>query len=186
MGIHLPSLLPQMQELGQALYERSLQVSAMIPKAIKALHSTAELDHSNLQSKIKKAGNRWTGAIPTKETLNLTYPPPTVPQSLHVIGADGSQIYPDRHAAAFYYLINIGSIVVSHGSGKAPTIQQESQLFFELEDLYDEADHPVQNAYVNLRRDVAEMKTLAEKAESLAGEQTLAILDRRIEPSSST
>jgi len=180
MGIHLPSLLPQMQELGQALYERSLQVSAMIPKAIKALHSTAELDHSNLQSKIKKAGNRWTGAIPTEETLNLTFPPPKSPQSLHVIGADGSQIYPDRHAAAFYYLINIGSIVVSHGSGKAPTIQQESQLFFELEDLYDEADHPVQNAYVNLRRDVAEMKTLAEKAESLAGEQTLAILDNSL------
>jgi hypothetical protein len=169
-----------MQELGQALYERSLQVSAMIPKAVKALHFTAGLDHSDLQSRIKKAGNRWTGAIPTEETLNLTFPPPKAPQSLHVIGADGSQIYPDRHAAAFYYLINIGSIVVSHGSGKAPTIQQESRLFFELEDLYDEANHPVQNAYVNLRRDVAEMKTLAERAESLAGEQTLAILDNSL------
>ncbi len=180
MGIHLPSLLPQMQELGQALYERSLQTSKMIPKAIKALHFTAELDHSDLQSKITKAGNRWTGAIPTEEALDQVFPPPKAPQNLHVIGADGSQIYPDRHASAFYYLINIGSIVVAHGSGDAPTIQQESRLFFELEDLYDEADHPVQSAYVNLRRDVAEMKSLAELAESLAGEQTLAILDNSL------
>jgi hypothetical protein len=169
-----------MQELGQALYERSLQLSATIPKAIKALNLTAELDHSDLQSKIKKAGNRWTGAIPTGETLNLTFPSPATPKTLHVIGADGSQIYPDRHAAAFYYLINIGSIVVSHGSGEAPAIQQESTLFYNLEDLYDEAGHPVQDAYVNLQRDVAEMKTLAERAESLASEETLAILDNSL------
>ncbi|MEE8121793.1 MAG: DNA double-strand break repair nuclease NurA [Anaerolineales bacterium] len=155
-------------------------MSEMIPQAVKALHFTAELDRSDLQSKIKKAGNRWTGAIPTEEALNQTFPPPKAPQSLHVIGADGSQIYPDRHASAFYYLINIGSIVVAHGSGKAPTIQQESRLFFELEDLYDEADHPIQSAYINLRRDVAEMKTLAERAESLAGQQTLAILDNSL------
>ena len=180
MGIHLPSLLPQMQELGQALYERSLQTSEMIPKAVKALHFTAELDHSDLQSKITKAGNRWRGAIPTEEALDQTVPPPKTPQSLHVIGADGSQIYPDRHASAFYYLINIGSIVVAHGSGEAPTIQQESRLFFETEDLYDEADHPIQNAYVNLRRDVAEMKTLAEQAEKLIAEKTLAILDNSL------
>jgi len=180
MGIHLLSLLPQMQELGQTLYERTLQTSAMIPKAIKALHACAELNRSDLQSKINKAGDRWTGAIPTAEALNQTFPPPKPPQDLHVIGADGSQIYPDRHASAFYYLINIGSIVVSHGSGEAPTIQQESRLFFELEDLYDEADHPVQNAYVNLRRDVAEMKALVEQSENLAGEQTLAILDNSL------
>ena len=180
MGIHLPSLLPQMQELGQALYERSLQMSEMIPKAVKALHFTAELDHSDLQSKIKKAGNRWTGAIPTEEAPDQTFPPPKAPQNLYVVGVDGSQIYPDRHASAFYYLINIGRIVVAHGSGKAPTIQQESRLFFELEDLYDEADHPIQSAYVNLRRDVAEMKALAEQAENLAAEKTLAILDNSL------
>ena len=180
MGIHLPSLLPQMQELGQSLYERSLQLSKMVPKAIEALHVTADLDHSDLQSRIMKAGNRWTGAIPTEEALNQTFPPPKAPQSLHVIGADGSQIYSDRHASAFYYLINIGSIVVSRGSGETPTIQQESRLFFELEDLYGEADYPIQNAYVNLRRDVAEMKILTERAETLAGEKTLAILDNSL------
>jgi len=180
MGIHLPSLLPQMQELGQTLYERSLQMSEMIPKAINALHFTAGLDHTDLLSQINEAGDRWRGAIPTDEALDQTFSPPKAPLSLRVIGADGSQIYPDRHASAFYYLINIGSIVVSHGSGETPTVQQESRLFFELEDLYDEADHPVQNAYVNLRRDVAEMKALAERVESLAGEPTLAILDNSL------
>ncbi len=180
MGIHLLSLLPQMQELSQTLYERSLQTSRMIPTAMKALHASTELDRSALQSKINMAGDRWTGAIPTDEVLDQTFPPPKAPQNLHVIGADGSQIYPDRHASAFYYLINIGSIVLSHGSGEAPIIQQESRLFFELEDLYDEADYPVQNAYVNLRRDVAEMKALAEQVENLAGEQTLAILDNSL------
>ncbi|MCK5634456.1 MAG: DNA double-strand break repair nuclease NurA [Anaerolineales bacterium] len=147
---------------------------------MKALHASTELDRSALQSKINMAGDRWTGAIPTDEVLDQTFPPPKAPQNLHVIGADGSQIYPDRHASAFYYLINIGSIVLSHGSGEAPIIQQESRLFFELEDLYDEADYPVQNAYVNLRRDVAEMKALAEQVENLAGEQTLAILDNSL------
>ena len=180
MGIHLPSLIPQMKELGQALYERSLLTSQMIPKAIQALHLAAESDQSDLQARISMAGDRWTGAIPTDEIPDQAFPPPDAPDLLHVIGADGSQIYPDRHAPSFYYLINIGSIVVSHGSGETPTIHQEARLFFELEDLYDEGNHPIQNAYVSLRRDVAEMKALTEQAEALIGEPTLAILDNSL------
>src|SRR3990172_2187779 len=50
--------------------------------------------------------------------------------------ADGSQVYPDRHAAAFFYMVNVGSIDLLQGSGRPPQIATRSNLHFHEDDLH--------------------------------------------------
>ena len=54
------------------------------------------------------------------ELLNAGVPAPDCPDTAVIIGADGSQILPDRHAPFLYYLINIGLITYYHGTARAP------------------------------------------------------------------
>ena len=63
---------------------------------------------------------RWRGALPIGEPLDSAIDPPALPAKYSIVAGDGSQIYPDSHGIALYYLINIGTIVFRHGSGQAP------------------------------------------------------------------
>ena len=78
-----------------------------------------------LERKIARARevDEWRrGAIPRGKRLDETVAPVHAPDSYILIAADGSQIYPDRHAAAAYFLLNTGTIVFRCGTGQAPAV----------------------------------------------------------------
>ena len=52
-------------------------------------------------------------------------PLPPAPERFTFIATDGAQIGPDSHDVAYYYLINVGSMVYRHGSGQAPETASE-------------------------------------------------------------
>jgi hypothetical protein len=79
------------------------------------------------------------------------------------MAADGSQIYPDRHGLAFYYVVNVGGIVFRHGSGQAPDVFTEPQLCYAEDQVYP-GGVPVSGDLVSAERDLAEMRTLADVA----------------------
>ena len=90
---------------------------------------------------------------------------------------DGSQIYPDAHGVALYYLINIGTIIFKHGSGQAPLVATGPQVYGDAETLYED-DNLVSGPLINARRNLAELTQIAELA--LAETQTdrvVALLD---------
>jgi len=104
----------------------------------------------------------YRGARPLDEVIAAAHPPPEVPVSSTLIATDGSQILPNRHGPALYYLINTGTIVMSHGSGEAPIARSEPYLFFEREHVRTRDRMLVTAATVAARRTVAEMSALAE------------------------
>jgi hypothetical protein len=177
MGLDLLKLLPQVQKLGQTAAKQAVQREETLPKALLALDQTAEIQQHTLQDHIIRAKQHARLAIPTDEMVNATFPPPPHPPKLHIIGADGSQIYPDRHAPTMYALINIGSIVITHGSGEPPVSNLEPWII-NAEELGDTDVHvPLSTAIVDAQRDAAEMTELANQAKAYSGTPALALLD---------
>jgi hypothetical protein len=125
----------------------------------------------------KDAGYR--GARPLDEAIMDTFPPAPLPGSATVVATDGSQIPPDTHGSAMYYLINTGTIIVHHGSGNPPQIASEPALFYADEHMRQEEGGVITAATVAARRTVAEMAALAEHAWHQRGEARplVALLD---------
>jgi hypothetical protein len=176
MSLDLPALLPQMESLGRSASERAADQSVRLPQALEAFAAASRLSREEIQHRLERAGTRWPGAYPTAEPIDGVYACPPHPQRLHILAADGSQVYPDRHGLALFYLVNIGSLHIDIGSGEAPEASTTSRLVFEEADLYGEEEGLIPSAMIDGQRDVAEMGELARRSQTAAG-LTLAILD---------
>lgn len=105
---------------------------------------------------------KWHGAIPTTDiplsssAKAKTLPPP----GTTVIAVDGSQIYPDRHAAVLYYLIQVGGIIFRY-NGQAPESHSDTRLYFDEHELYDEAGFIVSAQHIGQQRTLKELDYLA-------------------------
>jgi hypothetical protein len=180
MSLNLSRILPQISRLGEIITEQRRIQHEALPRLREGLRLANEMGFDVLQARVTAAGDRWPGAAPSGEPVDAIFPaPPTLPQCT-VIGSDGSQIYPDRHASAFYYLINIGSISVTHGSHAVPVTTQDPSFFYTQDDLYDPQGRPIQPAMINLRRDVAEMQALAKATGKPADHPRIALLDNSL------
>ena len=179
MALQLSKLSHEMASLGLALATESAKLEELLPDAKEALRAITSTD--DLKSKIKRAtGLNWSGAIPIHEPVTDTFALPRHPSRANIIAADGSQIYPDRHGVALYYMINIGSIVFPHGSNQVPTCNSQPYLYFETSDMYEE-NYIVSSAAVNYRRDITELRELASlSASAVDSAPALALLDNRL------
>jgi hypothetical protein len=177
MSLRFPQLLAQVEGLSDNAARRADEAARRLPIALRAIDEAKRIGAEELEDRIRRAGDRWRGAHLSDETVDQVFDVPRHPARLNVIGADGSQIHPDRHASALYFLINIGSIVVEHGTGRPPSTASEAAVFYEDEDLYDETGELASPAWINAKRDVAEMATLARLAEEDSAQPALCILD---------
>lgn len=115
----------------------------------------------------RRVDESWRGADPLGDDLNERFQTPQTGQPATLVGSDGSQIYPDTHAIALYYLTNIGTIVLRQGSGEAPLVTTEPILRMAEDDPHEEQDQDRVDAdEVNLRRDLREVEALAALARS--------------------
>src|SRR3990172_1851818 len=177
MSLRFPQLLTQIEGLGESAARRAAEAARKLPVALRSIDEAQRIGRDELTNRIRRAGERWRGAHPTDEPVNVVFGLPPHPSRLNVIGADGSQILPDRHAPALYFLINIGSILIEQGTGSAPRTASEAGVFYDDADLYGDSGDLASPAWINGKRDVAEMETLARLAESCSGAPTLALLD---------
>lgn len=177
MSLEIQRLISQIQDMAQVAARQVAELEHLIPKAEGALHAHAGEDPQELIEKISRAGQSWRGAIPTSEAIDAIFSTPPIPSKFTALGADGSQILPDRHSLALYYLINTGSIVVQHGSGDAPLTASHPRIFYEEQDLYPTGDALIKSEWIVALRDVAEMAELARLADGDQGAPSLALLD---------
>lgn len=177
MSLDLPQLVPQLEAAGRTVAQRAQTLRERLLSADDALHHLGAFDGERLQARIDRAGQRWAGAIPTDEAPSAAFDPPAAPKRYHVIAADGSQVYPDRHSAAMYALINIGAIHVHHGSGAAPATRSRPALHYEPAELAPDQGGISTTDLIDGRRDVGELGELVQLASGLPGEPTLALLD---------
>ncbi len=177
MSLNLPQILGQLEKMGAALAEQQAALRRLQPAASKALEHAASLSPQDLSAQVARAGDRYRGARPTDEPLLTAAAAPALESGLVVSGADGSQIYPDRHAPALYYVIQVGGLAMETGSGRPPHTRTHPQIFYLPEDLHDQQGYPVGNAMINGRRDAEEMKALAEWSQAHTGRPFVALLD---------
>jgi hypothetical protein len=164
MALDFQQIRSQIIELGEnaPIIERRLRERRK--EARKLLKSNAgELEH--LRQKVELAVRQYDPslrcAIPVSEPLDAHIPTPPPLEQATIIAADGSQIYPDRHAEVNYCLINVGAIYMSHGSAAPPHVQVSSQLLYD-QGLSTSGELTV--ATVALRRDLYEREMLANLA----------------------
>ncbi len=177
MTLELNKVTRQVVQLGEQAAQRQRESDAIVPQVLQILHDRA--NDTALRDLAQRATEtkRWRGAVPIGEPLDSAIDPPAHPEQLTIIAGDGSQIYPDAHGIALYYLINVGTIVFRHGSGQAPIVSTDPKVYGDAEDLYDD-DQLVSGPLINARRSLSELAHIAQL--SLAEMQhgsTLALMD---------
>lgn len=122
----------------------------------------------------KSSVSGYRGAAPAPglddEVICALFQLPGMPSSASVVAADGSQVYPDPHAPALYYLINIGLFTyfyTDHEAGEPTPIPiqfSQPELAFTENRILDADRRPINNQTVNARRTVRELEWLAKAA----------------------
>jgi hypothetical protein len=168
VALELNKLTGQVAEMSQAVAQRSDVLRERIGRAKDTLARTPAVT-DELRAKIKRAReiDQWRrGALPLGDRLNDRRQVTAQPTQFTLIAADGSQIYPNRHGIATYYLLNTGTIVLRAGSGQAPTVDSAPEIFYADEDLYD-ADGQIHSPeHINAQRSRREIAALADLAEA--------------------
>jgi hypothetical protein len=160
MTLELNKIMTQVDALAQEAEANVKQASRQLGEAREWLHKYADQFEE-----LKARAREFSVAMPTDEPLNAIHPAPAMPERFTVIGADGSTIAPDHHSATMYYLINAASLTYQHGSGEQPVAVSFPTLGYKSQDLY-EGLKLVAGNLLDVRRDTAELKRLADAAEA--------------------
>jgi hypothetical protein len=166
MTLEFHKLTAQVDQMGEVLAAQQEDIDSKVEIALQILEAHADeaflpYIHERVQDAIDRdAGYR--GARPLDEPVMNVYAPAPLPESATVVATDGSQINPDAHGPALYYLLNFGTIIVHHGSGEPPVIASDPYLFYEKEYMITEDRGTISSAHVAARRTVNEMGALAE------------------------
>lgn len=178
MSLELNKLTHEVLALSTNAAERLTDLHERLPNAQNLLSAIGVADEA-LHHKVQLALNlRWGGAMPTDEPVDAAFPAPPHPGRMNVIAADGSQIYPDRHGVALYYLINVGSIVFRCGLAQAPSTATRPTVFYEDADLFEPEGGQIPSVLIDARRDIRELGELARLAQAeAAAAPTVALLD---------
>lgn len=163
MGLELNKVTVAVEEMARALAQRRAEDEEHLDQAQAALERHAPVT-SELRDKIRLACEvdaSWRGAVPLGNRLDERRACSPEADFATLIAVDGSQIYPDRHGIASYYLLNVGSIILRQGSGEAPLTASQPSLTFAEDELYDEKGRPHNVEHVNRERDRLEIEALA-------------------------
>jgi len=176
--LEMSKVTRQIEDMGRVLAERASRQSRAVPAARALLREFADRQPELRLVAESEAGQRLRCATPGDESLNLARPARSMPEPATLVAADGSQIFPDRHGPAFYYVINVGSIVFRHGSGQAPQVATTPRLYYAEKEVFP-SGNPISGDLISARRDLAEMCILAEQtlAEPANGPPRLALAD---------
>ncbi len=178
MALELRKVIDQINEMGQELAARARQERQVSPTVRNWLHRFAHRQEELRQIAASEEGQRVRCASPGDEPLDVAQPAPTMPECITLVAADGSQIYPDRHGIAFYYVINIGTIVFRQGSRQAPEIATHPRLFYTDDQVFPRGE-PVSGDLVSAERNLAELQVLTDLVLSVSDSDTpcIAMID---------
>jgi hypothetical protein len=164
MALNFQQVFDKIKQIGMGAKARQESLEALRTQARRLLDSWADKG-AELRDKVERARQADSNlrcALPLDERLDASTPEPSLPNSVTLLAADGSQILPDRHAAVQYSLVNVGAIAMQSGSGQSPDVFTDSSLLF-ADELYTETGMVTEEA-IEQRRDIAERRKLLELA----------------------
>lgn len=172
MSLEFNKLVSQVQTMGRFLGHRDQSISARLELALQWFYAATDLEAVQRRIELVRHSSvsGYRGAAAFDEVICQTFDRPAMPPSGTLIAADGSQIYPDQHSPALYYLLNMGWFTAYYGETRLPDQATEPTLYYADTEINDADGRLVNNTTVNARRSVAEMQTLARQAWYLRGE----------------
>lgn len=162
--LHIERLKADIDTLSRLAVERQTQREDDVARALRWLAEAP--DSTTLRERLAPVAtgeHDWPGALPAVDVpLDARFAVRSgPPHGAVVIGVDGSQVYPDPHAAVLYYLIQIGGLVFGY-DGSRPRPYSCEALHFRDEELYDAQGYLISPERVGMERLVQEMTYLAE------------------------
>ncbi len=166
MSLEFSKVVTQVQTMGRYLGHRNQTLVNRLDIALERFYAATDLEavHERIALVRKSSVSGYRGAAAFDEIICGIGDLPASPPVATLVAVDGSQIYPDIHAAAQYYLINMGVFVYTYGEPRLPSQNSEPQLIFQEDLLQDRDGRLITNQTVNARRSVMEMQWLAKEA----------------------
>jgi hypothetical protein len=170
VSLEFNKVIDQVQRMGRHLGKRNQGDSDRLQLALELLNAACDLEavHERINLVRNASVSGYRGAAPLPQPMSEIIcgvgDAPPAPQFATVIATDGSQVYPDQHATATYYLINIGVYIYYHGVTRLPGQLTSPELAYADSKVKDTDGRIVNNQTVNARRSVEEMKWLAKQA----------------------
>lgn len=156
MALDIPRLTEQMLAVSESAAARRREQAELVALARRWL-----TEYAHEGARLCAHAPAVRAAVPTEEPFDTRGALPAAPAEFTAIGVDGSTVEPDAHAFAWYYVINVGSLVYRHGSGETPQASSEPLLGYRDEDLYEDGQL-VEGNLLDVRRDLAEITRLAD------------------------
>lgn len=125
-----------------------LRQAAADPERLRARIAEAVAEDSSLRC-----------AVPGDENLAIGFDCPAGANVRALLAVDGSQTIADRHEEVAFALINIGSVCIEPGTGRAPQVRVETRLLFG-EDLVSAGGRTLSEGDLALQRDAAERRAM--------------------------
>jgi hypothetical protein len=176
MSLEFSKLVDQVRTMGAYLGHRAQSVTSKLETALAWYAAADDAERVREWVRLVRApsvsGYRGAAHVPPPhdEAPNLRLPPGPMPAQAALIAADGSQIYPDPHGAAIYYLTNIGVFTTFYGLPFIPEQATLPELAYTEKQTQDHDGRTVTNPTINMRRTVREIGQLAEHAHLRAGQ----------------
>jgi NurA domain len=171
MAVDFQQVANQVKALGEKAVQRTQEIKELRQQAFTLLEEHAA-DFDALVQRVERITRLYDPhlrcAIPPlklgspPEPLNQRVALPNLPKQATLLAADGSQIYPDRHAQVNFCLINVGAIQLQIGVPEAPELTIESQLMYDDELFM--SGGVLTETQVALKRDLSERRRLFELA----------------------
>lgn len=162
--LHIERLKNAIETLSRLAVERRQQRESDVSTALRWLRAAPGPDALRSRLAPLTAGEHdWPGALPmTDAQVNARFTTTgDPPRGAVLIGVDGSQIYPDPHAAVLYYLIQIGGLAFRY-DGSRPSARHHESLHFADDELYDDRGYLISAERVGMQRLVQEIGYLAD------------------------
>jgi hypothetical protein len=156
--LELSRLAEQVRAMGQELAAREKEYDNLVEQVRRWL--TEYADQGEQLGRIINDSD-FSAAIPTDEPLDARHSLPPIPERVTFIAADGTEIQPDNHGFAYYYLINVGALVYRHDSDQTPEAHSRPVIGYSESDTY-ESGQPVTGNLLDIKRDLAEITCLAD------------------------
>lgn len=160
--LDLNKLSAQVRAASFEFTEHHSQSQARLTEALLSF-SKAQTQSSQMVHHLLKYELPWTVARPL-EALEKVTPLPSLPNKYSVLATDGSQISPSRHEVSPCYLINIGKIVYTYGTGSQALQESEPFLYYRQQDLYTQKGWKqvsINESMIGLERSLMETQELA-------------------------
>ena len=163
MPLNYLQLQPQIEQYGQRAVLNRQNLDVKLKVALDLLHQCgrrhAEIRHS-INDKISNRQHVDRCALLSGEPSDSAFDTAETASNYVLITSDGSQIIPNPHDALPVALVNTSRLCFQPGSGLAPQVDVFTQFFTDASGQIELSD--VNEDLINLKRDVEEMRVLAE------------------------